>query len=299
MNFHTFQPQQLPAMIRLLLSLVIILTAVSCQKETDLNQTPLPPGNNDSIYLDRMFVTENGDTIAEVSFDYDNLKRLVSMSESSVWGDFNEFEYSYHGNDTVPFFMQMLTNDATAVDTLRSYRFYNAEGKTTTDSSIMTFIDRGTGIPDVTTYLTRFFYAPSRIFSITDVTPSFIPPYQEKDTSVLDAQGNILQTNNWHTDNGTTILATTSSFTYDTNPHPFTYMSNYQMHQNIPHGETLYYDYFSVNNILRQEETVNGSPWMDQIKSYQYTTNGLPAKATINDIINGETIVFLYKYKAL
>ncbi len=287
-------------MIRSFIFIIICLTIVSCQKETDFNQNPLPPTNNDSIYLDRIDMVENGDTPLVISFVYDNRKRVVSMVESGTLGDNQTFQYYYSGNDTIPYLMRTITDYPGATDTLWTYRYYDAAGRTITDSSIRSTLLQGTSTPDVNTYVTQFSYAPSRIFSITTLIPTpFNAPFQDVDTSVLDARGNIVQTKTWRTINGTTALQATSNFTYDDKPHPFTFMTNYKMHQDIPSGETIFFEYFPVNNILTQVETMDGFPSMDINQSFQYTSNGLPSRVTVNDLGLGETWTLLFKYKAL
>ena len=251
-------------MIRSFIFIIICLTIVSCQKETDFNQNPLPPTNNDSIYLDRIDMVENGDTPLVISFVYDNRKRVVSMVESGTLGDNQTFQYYYSGNDTIPYLMRTITDYPGATDTLWTYRYYDAAGRTITDSSIRSTLLQGTSTPDVNTYVTQFSYAPSRIFSITTLIPTpFNAPFQ------------------------------------DDKPHPFTFMTNYKMHQDIPSGETIFFEYFPVNNILTQVETMDGFPSMDINQSFQYTSNGLPSRVTVNDLGLGETWTLLFKYKAL
>ncbi len=285
-------------MIRLLLCIFIGLALVSCQKESDLGQNPLPPGSNDSIYLDRIEIVENGDTLTAISFVYDNLNRVVTMAESPTFGDFQVYDYYYHGNDTVPYLKRVVERGLPSIDTLWTYLFYDAAGKITKDSSIRLILDPGSPGPDISTYVRKFSYAPSKIYSVTDVFPgSLSSPYQQTDTSMLDARGNILQTNSWTMRSGVPELHSTSIFTYDDKLHPFTFMSNYRAHRDIPFGETLFLEYLPVNNILTQNETLDGFPWMEIVNTYQYNANGLPSKMLVNDLAIGETWVLLFKYK--
>jgi hypothetical protein len=288
------------------------ITLFSCQKEVDrvVTNPPVDPPSvtGDSIYLDKIFgLYDDGsgiDTQEVYNVNYDSRKRVTDIHDSlrnhpgiePVY----DFYFSYNGTDTLPsrsIFIDAedLATNSTFIDTV--YHFYDASGRKIRDSVINTSSYSGTS----NRYLSvvHYSYGNNIMYGETNSNDFNGDISLQRDTAILDAQGNILSSKKYAFDNATSTfsLASSSVFTYDTHPHPFSKLSCFRYFYNFPIGETLFTEYAGFNNTLSQHESVAGNTY-DFTSVYTYKTNGLPATVQ-STYPGGIDDKMIFKYRAL
>lgn len=291
-----------------------------CEKESSIERGAIVPVVTnlvvDSNYLDKIVFIDlvTGDTTGYNKYNYDNLKRVVSLSEYEAIS-LNTFQnrdntyYSYNGNDTVPFKMlstdvsiNMNTNDST----ITYFAFSN--NKRVSDSLINIYYGNlqanGTFYRTVSKTIKNYQYVSNNIFCRTqsialyDNGPFPITPtlYVSTDTANLDSNGNLIFCK--HFESGfTTIIST---FTYDNKSNPFYKLSNYHAILILPYGETFIDEMQAKNNRLHAIESngVAGGGFNEDLTGkYIYRTNGYPKQ--INDIAPVGTFKTIFIYRSL
>ena len=291
---------------RALIALAFLFSFVSaCRKESNETQaTPDPSGPSDSIYLDKIYsaeITGNTlDTFQIVAFTYDNLKRVTSMvGYSKPVGSYpdNSYAYFYNGNDTIPFKTIRTFGYTFSLDTTITYHSFDASLRKIKDSSISTRLSTNPVIYRKWTNVTNYTYVSDKIFAYDtkhDILPS-PNSSSKKDTATIDIRNNVVSSKGYFSIFGANDYEhqTTSNYTYDNKPNPFSILSNYKAHGVMPNGETLLLDYFPKNNVLIQNETQWGT---NRITNYAYIFNAheLPVSATLTS--NYNTIIS-YTYR--
>ncbi len=297
---------QLKKTIKLFLPFIILCTIFSCQKEVDDFGAVVNPPNvvNDSIYLDKIYILEDLgsgiDTQYIMTVSYDAQKRIVGWVQNELTSAaFSSYNYYYNGSDSFPNKSLLIESDNSSLDSITKFYTYDTNGRILKDSSYLKF----TSGPIVTTrYLTfdytyggdkRYGRGKNETILPTPDTVNIL------DTVMLDASGNFLSSVRYNDDIGGTMqLISEASYTFDNKVSPFARQHIYKAHQSSPSGETLFYDYFSFNNILSHvENNIFSGVTFDDDYSYNYNSNNLPVKATI--VYGTDTTFMYYTYKPL
>jgi len=297
---------QLKKTIKLFLPFITLCTIISCQKEVDdfgaVVNPPTP--TNDSIYLDKIYeLYDDGsglDTQYIMTFSYDAQKRITGWIFNELSGaSFTSYNYYYNGSDSFPNKSLLIESDNMFLDSTTKFYTYDANGRILRDSSYLKFTS-GTNVN--TRYLTfdytyggdkRYGRGKNETIQPSPDTVNIL------DTVMLDASGNFLSSVRYNDSNGGTMqFISETAYTYDNKVSPFARQHIYKAHQSSPSGETLFFDYFSFNNILSHvENNIFSGVTFDDDFSYTYNTNNLPVKATIVD--GADTTILLYTYKPL
>jgi hypothetical protein len=277
-----------------LLTLVSILTytLISCNKDSTSNNSNTTA--NDSIYLDKVYnLSYSGsglDTQYIYTCNYDNAHRLTSLISTPVANNVNGYFY-YNGNDTLPFKSEYI-DEHVGIDTGTVYHFYDANQVKTKDSMITSLQSGSSYYTEVVNYT----YSPGEMFGEIILTTASATIYL-RDTAILDANGNIINSKDYVFDGTGYVLNRTSDFTYDSNINPFSKLNIFKSMRRFPNGETLFYEIMCYNNIITQSETTvapNPSNYT-QVFSYTYNQNGLPAISSTGVVPNFEQQIFTYK----
>lgn len=225
--------------ISLIAGLASFFLLVSCQKEFTIEGgiTPIAPGTNDSVYLDRVIevYTALMDSTIQ-NFRYDNQKRVVGISRklyrNNMLEDTSVATFFYNGSDTLPFKYTDYAANMTVsyFDSVVAFLYYDAQGRVVSDSTIYAYGGPFTGYSkdkDIGNYQ----YVGNNIYRYrtqTDlVTPS--PVINYLDTFWLDANKNIVK---WHAyDSPPLFLFYTEDATFDNKVNPYYYM-NFSDHPN-------------------------------------------------------------------
>ena len=315
---------------RLFLYLIIVLPLVSlysCQKEISSENgiAPVVPLTIDSNYLSKIYAFDiNGssaDTVEVVTYNYDNLKRVTSVVDSSknlYNATQQSYFYFYNNSDTLPYKSvryQVSAEDPALTqltyDTIISYHLYDNAGRNLKDSGIHSNSSILNGYYSTYT-VKQYSYALNRIYGYASSNPisvpySFVSP-DEKDTAVLDALGNIIDNKIYRYNSYTSLweLSITSAFTYDTKASPFSRLSNFKTFGVFPNGETFYGELPQKTNRVTQNEHhsfSNGAPGVHFDYSYfnSYNANGLVKGISVYDQPPNPTMYskIILVYKAL
>lgn len=291
-----------------------------CEKESSVERGEvIPVVTNlvlDSNYLDKIVFIDlvTGDTAGYNKYNYDNLKRVVSLSEYEAIS-LNTFQnrdntyYSYNGNDTVPFKMlsthvssNMTTNDST----ITYFSFSN--NKRVSDSLIMILYGNlqanSTFYRSVSKTIKNYQYVSNNIFcrnesiALFDNGPFPITPtlFISTDTANVDANGNLVFCKHFESSFTTGI----STFTYDNKPNPFYKLSNHHAMLILPYGETFIDEMQAKNNRLHAIENngIAGTGFNEDFTGkYVYRINGYPKQ--IEDILPVGVFKTIFIYKSL
>lgn len=287
---------------------LLVCTICSCQKESDTRNVLPQPTNSDSIYLDKMYITTGSitiDTAETVTLTYDAQKRVISMVSSFPVNSLvtkRSYEYSYNGSDTLPFKTTYYLLDDSDKDTAITFHFYDANLRNLKDSSITSNFSLISGLYSKKNITTHYTYEAGKkyAYSINEYPLSPSNDYIRKDTATVDANGNITLNKGYFPDfpGPGFVQQTNSVFAYDNKINPFSLLSNFKAHQQFPSGETLFFEYFSNNNITSQTETQWGSSPLTITNTYTYKTNGLPS--VLDGIFDGTDFYkIIYTYKKL
>lgn len=276
-----------------------LLFLVSCQKEINPENGTPSTTNNDSIYLDKIYVLDNnGNQVDSISFVYDNMKRVVSMGFINPYPDMDLYNYYYNGTDTLPFKSRHINLSSSSLDTTVTYHVYDMNNRNLEDSALVSRWNTGPfGMYTYLVEVAHYSYGTGKKYTYTDITVALPAPssFVRTDTAVVDAQGNVSSSK---ANFSTTSLYNTSVLTYDSHVNPFSILSNFKAHQHFPSGETLFFEYFPFNNMLSLKETNQGSPVNTTNYTYTYRSNGLPGTATV--VFNSiDTTRLLYTYRKL
>ena len=209
------------------------------------------------------------------------------------------YTYYYNASDTLPFKSRHIDVSLNSSDTTITYHFYDANKNNLKDSSILSLLNTGPlGSYIFLTQVARYSYATGKKYSHTDITYILPSPGTDlrEDTAILDSRNNILSCK---ANFSFTSLQNTSSLSYDNKISPFSLLSNFKAHQRFPSGETLFFEYFSYNNILSLSETNQGSPINTTHYAYTYKPDGLPKTVTMTYNNLPDTTRLLYSYKKL
>ena len=274
----------------LLYLLASIVLFNSCKKDSPRDPYPLNGNYIDKIYS----LWDDGtgmDTMAILTVNYDNLKRVVSMSDNFS----EDWKYVYSGNDMKPS-KATIGSYGSLPDTF--FYSYNSDGLKTKDS-VRTY---NSPSDPQRVLVEEYSYQPGRIITITrEIVTDPDMNFVKMDTATLDASGNITQNRSSRfSGNPLSYLnSINSSFTYDNRPHPFSAMNIFNSNRNLPFGETFALEMFTPNNRLTQIEIETGSTGSDyQVNySYEYNADGFPTKIITNHF--GETEITLITYKSL
>lgn len=288
---------------------VIIMFAFSaCQKEYDPGPDPNPivlPSNNDSIYLDQIYllydVGAGLDTQDISRLVYDSRKRVVAVINSTLNTplETDSILYFYNGTDTVPWKMEeRVFLDPTGYEYKIDYFFYDAQDRKLKDSSIYYYLPAGGTVSNYTRVF-RYSYGTNRTYGEVWQQNSLGTAMElaYKDTAIMNINGDIVVSKRYTLTGGNYVLNTTSSFTYDNHPSPYSKLSMLRAHRYLPNGETILSEYMSFQNIISQQEsTIDPVYNFSQNFVYEYNNIGLPKKVR-SDVGTPmeETVYFTYK----
>jgi|GEM_PF-2125604 len=314
----------------------ITLILLGCSKEMSLENGVVPgppvpppvPGVIDSNYLSKIYslnvTATSSDTVLVRTYNYDGLKRLVSLIDTS--NDLYEAQqvrayYSYNGADTLPYKSveyiesgMVPGGPAMQFDTATAFHYYDATGRNIKDSVIHSHHQLLLGTYAKVYTIKSYSYAPGKVYGyqtsvLINSNNSYLPPNQ-KDTADVNAAGNITSNKRYVYDafSATWHLTATSAFVYDTHVNPFALLSNYKTYGVFPDGETLIFWFPQKNNRLEQHELHSippgggpGGTNIDWTYTYTYRPNGLvnTMKLLYDPSIPSEYYQLLYRYKAL
>ena len=290
--------------------LLLVFTLQSCQKELspETTTTPTTPTTPDSNYIAKIYEIEVNGTVADTVdiavYNYDNLKRVVSIIRSS----FNlyyypsiTYTYLYNAADTLPYrstFISKSAYDAAQTqfyyDTVVSYHNYDNFGKNIKDSMIHSAYYIMSPVPyTVNSEVRNYSYGTGKIFGLTayfTIFPSGTSSGDDKDTAITDATGNIIDNKiyRFNPSNSLFELDATSNFTFDTKASPFSRLSNFKTYGVFPSGETLFYEFPQYFNRLTQNEhhsfSGGSGTYFNSTYSNSYNSNGLLKEVLIYDV---------------
>jgi hypothetical protein len=268
------------------------ISLFSCQKDEDINPPVDPPSvTGDSIYLDKIFDIFDDGTGPDTSISvirYDNRKRVISMDDSTsgVAGP-SFYTLSYNGIDTLPSRSVFIDGPIGTPDqgTTTTFYTYDTQGRRTRDSVMEAFTYNS--VPVLRKRIITYSYAPGKRYAQTYITDPTVGAdiFPRRDTAYLDATGNVLSNKEYSDEGAGYVLRTTSLFTYDNHPSPFS---------RIP-DEPLFYELEGHNNKLTQDQNDTfGNTHYENTYTYNAIT-GLPV--FVNSISGGvaEKVVFTYK----
>ena len=285
------------------------LSITSCQKEYSVNNEIAAIATtavNDSNYLDKIVsVDSTGARVDSVMYKYDNLKRLISIKDSTN-SFYSKTLFSYVGTDTLPFKLTDTTYSSgvsSGANIIVKYFFYNANGKRIKDSSFRSFIS-GADRNRVSYYM----YSANKIYGITTDTPY---AYSVKtiwtDTASENANGNIVFSKRKKTYQSPTFLnsfypdSSISNISYDFKQSPFFRFRQFA-YDIFPFGETTYLEIGQNNNVTIMDEHIYQHKSMNQVidnpyfynltTQYSYNFNGLLKAITDN---SGNKSLFYYR----
>lgn len=299
-----------------LLSVVSLSLAIflfSCQKEvtSDGNNSNNTATNNliDSNYIDKIYqIDMTGgayDTVGIWLYNYDNLKRVQSMTLQSIDPTITDgisYSYFYNNQDTLPYKTVSTETSSGITNTITHFHFWDSNRRNLLDSSLYT---NGS----VNYYLVRnYTYGNNMIMGsqYTDLTAGPIINLMQKDTAITDSYGNILQSKKYvfNTNNNIWELSSTTSYINDGKRSPFSILSNYKTFRVFPSGETLYYELPVFYNSTSQTETNSiqtGNPNTNNFTNTNlYNSNNQLSVVTINATYSSSTpettrLIFMYK----
>lgn len=297
---------------------MFLIMLQSCQKELSLENglpgTPTVPTTIDSNYLSKILylAVVNGvptDTAVYWVYTYDNLKRVTSVIDSSNTPSPNKYFYYYTGTDTMPYKSVLYQNQvAHDFDTIISYHYFDNVRRKLKDSIIFSYADFSSGY-NSGYRIQNYSYGNNRIYGFKQ-TYNFngsTPDY--RDTATLDARGNIIDNKRYRFDSFTNTweLDATSTFTFDTNPSPFSNLSNFKTYAVFPSGETLFFELPFKNNKVSQHEHhsfgpgQSGGVFVDWDYINIYKPNGFLKDVLIYDLppVPGNYLKLIFIYKAL
>lgn len=286
--------------------LLIILSAFllqSCQKElSEEAGTSSIIQQSDSTYLSKIYLIGDAgvsnDTLDIKTYNYDNLKRVVSLVDTSkdLYNVLQQsYYYYYHNTDTLPYKTVLYevhaydpANTMLEHDTTTRFHLFDNAGRNIQDSVITAKSNHYSGggyYYNVSIH--SYSYAPDKIYGNrhTLLLPGSYPVPDRKDTASLDAAGNIIHNVSWSYNMITSSwdLLYTSDFTYDTKPSPFSLLSNFKTFGVFPNGETFLTELPQRNNRLTQNEylsydytyvnTYNSLSLVKDIKAYPQPVN--------------------------
>jgi hypothetical protein len=274
--------------IKKLLPAVLALASlyiISCQKETT-PETPIDPPAviADSNFVSRLYVVDSvgvmEDTFETMSFTYDNLKRMNTMSDSinvthGPWIPFAKHTYFYNGADTLPYkFYKTVTEDDER-DTITVFYYYNTSGQRIKDSSYrLTYhnIPGSTEHHQVWTTVETYDYQAGKIYGKSTENIKYY--YTNGTTS--SSMTNISDTATVTAGNITASVHnrgnehTVMNITYDNRPSvysPFNIRSNYLL---LPDGYPQLFS-LSKNNPLVMNNVTTGGLYYTRSWNYFYT----------------------------
>lgn len=293
---------------QIFLGIFLLFSLAACQKEIS-DDSALPPVLHvaDSFYLDKIYTLfDNGggiDTQGITTVKYDNLKRVVSLNDSTLTPAgpvyFSFTGYYYNGADTVPVRSVAITDGSAGyIDTITTYFNYDAQNRKLYDSIVRRSTNLAVGMVSIQERVTNYSYASGKIYGQSRSTPidPAGPTTLTRDTAEINANGDITTNRKYVFDGTNYILNITSNFTYDNNPSPFSRLSNFLAHRQFPNGETLVTEYAGYKNILSQNEViVSPSNTFSPSSIYTYNPNGLPSSQRV-DLFQEQ---FIFTYKAL
>jgi hypothetical protein len=259
----------------------------SCQKEFSFDGANPSANLIDGSYINKIYydtlniATNKYDTITSVNFFYDNLKRVTSVKfideiQNSL---FQEFQFFYTNNDTLPF-KSVETISLLVPMITTTYHFFNAQGQKQMDSVLYYNGD---------TIIRHYTYLPGKMVCMNVQRPQFsaVDTFQI-DTAKIDTRGNVINyiryshdTNN--PNNPLLIFTYEVNNTYDNNVNPLYTISCTKASNPL----TNYYggnilDRTSPNNLVTTQEiyyTLNTYTY-NTLFFYTYKPNGLVEKMT-------------------
>jgi hypothetical protein len=313
----------------------IILFA--CKKNSSVDPNPPNTGTtNDSSYLAKYYYIEidNGiaDTATRITYAYDNLKRVISILDTSheafanpLNKSFEGTQFFYIGNDTLPYkrtsiFNLNYPNFKIINDTITTFYTFNPGAQRLKDSSVNSLFTKIFPLNQqefsVKKIIQDYVYAANKIYSnqkntILQNSNGNISSYIKRDTVTLDGNENITEE---RSRKFTTVPSINdsyyiSSISYDNKPSPFSQL-NIRKVETLPnftdYNEGLTGQRASNNNILKIHQIkvplVVGNPIYvfdnDETGHYTYKANGLPAFILSPDISSPAYFfksVFIYK----
>lgn len=271
---------------RHLLVCLIIFVYSSCQKEP----APLtePPVTGDSTKLVKYIIINNAvaDTIF-TSFDYDAQKRVTLVKsvyssdpvDNSQFYSINRFQYS--GADTLPNIITTEHHEGTAQDYYAandtSYFSYDNLGRIIKDSTNYHETWSSTGTDAY--YTTRMYSYTGNEITLKIKTNSKYAGLKEYTIPVTATEGN----------GNISALKMDDDYninlTYDGHPNPFYYIPAFRSFTSIitsvVEGEIIYpVNTMQKNNCTGYSATYVSGDTENEVNTYTYTTNGLPATFT-------------------
>ncbi len=279
---------------RLFLAAILFTTFYlsSCQKEFTVESGVVAPSTNltgDSNYLSRYFFYDVYANIADTgtkrTYTYDNLKRVISISDTSYEPgainppvSYSFTQYYYNANDSQPykkFLIEKTIGTNVYNDTITDFYSFNTNAQLVSDSSINSSEQLSGSSPAIparaiTKTIRTINYAGNRRYG-TQTSSVLLnlngnaEPYVRKDTATVDAAGNIisasyrkdyLSTNNF--------MYHTATFTYDNKFSPY-YKMNIKKTENtfdkldFYRNISAYLNFLPVNNILKVHEGISFS----------------------------------------
>ena len=283
-----------------ILPVLYLFILASCSKSNDtVNNNPPDPSVPDSNYLSRIFLVEPNasgeDTTQLIQFYYDNQKRVTWVYDSTYTATGTRFfvsqHFEYQGNDTLPFRMTKLTDDAGFYfDTTITYYFFNSAGLRIKDSFLISSRTPPSPSTGFSTGIRTYEYVSGKIYS-SEMGGAIA------DSSSVDANGNI-------TSNITKLFSQrrVATYTYDNHPNPYKKLNIYKTREVNPTASAEE-DFIQVpNNITQVNEVVTGpnSGTFNITVSINYNNRGYPVSMNIpSRSTAGDYLKYLLEYKAL
>ncbi|RYG42353.1 MAG: hypothetical protein EOO01_23270 [Chitinophagaceae bacterium] len=253
----------------------------SCENSIDPTD-PFPQRK----YVDSIFFREpTGEISKTIRAEYDSLKRVTSILELKIYESFKS-EYYYLNSDTVPFMSRIYHSDFTTTRLLHTtYRRFDAQHRIVYDSTFS---------PSSDTVVTHYEYVGNFRFGVGISTAP--GSYIVRDTAVLDGRGNIINHREYHEYPTRTDLISETTMTYDNNPDPFAYMTNFYW-ERIPRIYGLFsLTATSTNNILFYNFSMLSA---SDVRENNFEYNDLQMPVYNRQQKNGMVSTITYEYKSL
>ena len=287
--------------IKILVHILCLATVfLSCKKEPSDNNTIQP--ETDSSFISKVIWYEdvNGTNISFSStYEYDGLKRVAAIYDSSTNYGYTDFLYFYNGNDTLPFKRKEIDNDQ---DSIETFYFYNTQGKKIKDSATISY--NFTSDPYQPWVQRHYVYANSAIYEYVDTYDytNNIWRHSTADTAIIDNNtGNAVSSKyyGWNSSTNNYSLLNSVAYTYDNSANPFYKLSNLQTESPVPHEETLMYESPQRNNRTKISWTYTSNPGNYEFRNvYSYNNDGYVAEVIVTETIpvgiQSYKIKFLY-----
>ena len=287
---------------------------VSCTPDDVLERASMQQ-SADSNYLSKIYQVDSIagatiDTIMISTYTYDNLKRVISFTDSlfhtqgTVPVPKRGYFY-YSGTDTLPYKTIEIIPTVDGDDSTIRYFFFDAHHLRKMDS---VFTYQGPLGPTLRVLAKRYYsYSLGKISDTSFESSIFqVYFYNKSDSAILDVNGNMLYSSQsvYNGVNDSFLYRFIYTANYDNHPSPFVHLSNLKCRDIFPPRWAGFKDFPQNNNPLHLIEYIQGTTShydIDYTGHYLYNFAGYPKEISYLPTPNypGRFSKLIFVYKTL